>query len=358
MLAAEPGGSDDMRIGIYTDLRNPPAWRRPWAAFYAAALERVVEAERLGVGSVWVTEHHGFEDGYLPQPLTFLAAVAARTERVRLGTAVLLAPLRPALQIAEEAALVDLLSDGRLELGLGAGYRAAEYAAYGADVSRRFALLEERAREVRRLWDDGVCTPPPVQARPPIWLGVMGPRGARMAGRLGEGLGWLDHALLAPYRAGLAEGGHDPAGARMSGLANLIVADDPDAARARIKPHLAYQAESYRRYANPPDAAPAVRALRSDAPAGPGDGRRHALPPRLQVLAADDAIALLTEWLHDLPVQDVYLWASIAGMPDDLADRHVELVATRLAPALAGVGRGAQAAATPGPGSQRPSTGV
>jgi alkanesulfonate monooxygenase SsuD/methylene tetrahydromethanopterin reductase-like flavin-dependent oxidoreductase (luciferase family) len=342
-----------MRIGIYADLRNPPEWRRPWAAFYAAALDRVAEAERLGVGSVWVTEHHGFEDGYLPQPLTFLAAVAARTTRVRLGTAVLLAPLRPALQIAEEAAIVDLVSGGRLELGLGAGYRAAEYAAYGADLRQRFVLLEDRAREVRRLWDEGICTPPPVQDRVPMWLGVMGPHGARMAGRLGEGLGWLDAGLLEPYRAGLADGGHDPASARMSGLANLIVADDPDAARARIRPHLAYQGESYRRYANPPDReVRPVRALAPLAPAASDGGRRHALPPRLLVLTADDAIALLREWLHDLPVTDVYLWSSIAGMPDDLADRHVELVATRLAPSLA------QPASTPGPGSQRPSTAV
>src|SRR4051794_25285318 len=102
-----------MRIGIYTDLRNPPAWHEPWPDVYARALERIVEAERLGIGSVWATEHHGFEDGYLPQPLTFLAAVAARTTRVRLGTAVLLAPLRPALHIAEEAAVVDVLSGGR-----------------------------------------------------------------------------------------------------------------------------------------------------------------------------------------------------------------------------------------------------
>jgi alkanesulfonate monooxygenase SsuD/methylene tetrahydromethanopterin reductase-like flavin-dependent oxidoreductase (luciferase family) len=328
-----------MRIGIYTDLRNPPAWHEPWPDVYARALERIVEAERLGIGSVWATEHHGFEDGYLPQPLTFLAAVAARTTRVRLGTAVLLAPLRPALHIAEEAAVVDVLSGGRLELGLGAGYRAAEYAAYGADITRRFPLLEERTREVRRLWDGGVCTPPPAQARPPIWLGVNGPRGARMAGRLGEGLGWLDPMLLEPYREGLLEGGHAPQSARMSGLANIILADDPAEARARIRPHLVYQAESYRRYAGTPGAsAPSARALERPAALDVGDGRRHALPPRLLVLTADDAIALMREWLHDLPVQDAYLWASIAAMPDDLARRHVELAATRLAPALADVG--------------------
>ena len=63
-----------MRVGIYTDLRNPPGWRRPWAEHYARTMDRIAEAERLGADSVWVTEHHFFEDGYLPQPLTMAAA--------------------------------------------------------------------------------------------------------------------------------------------------------------------------------------------------------------------------------------------------------------------------------------------
>ncbi len=335
-----------MRVGLYSDLRNPEPWRRPWDELYGRVLDRVVDAEQRGVGSFWLTEHHLFEDGYLPQPLTFAAAVAARTSTIRIGTAVMLAPLRPSLAIAEEAAVVDILSGGRLELGLGAGYRVPEYRAYGADISRRFALLEERAREVRRLWRDGVCTPPPLQERPPLWIGVMGPRGARMAGRLGEGLLWLGEDLLAPYREGLEEGGHDPASARLAGLANIILADDPEAARARIAPHLDWQRETYNRHAaegREADARPtgglaSTRAgARSPAPEAERmrPRRRHALPPRLHVLTAADALELLREWLGGMPVVDVFLWESIAGMPDDLADRHVELVATELAAGLA-----------------------
>jgi alkanesulfonate monooxygenase SsuD/methylene tetrahydromethanopterin reductase-like flavin-dependent oxidoreductase (luciferase family) len=331
-----------VRVGVYSDLRNPPAWRRPWAEHYARTLDRIAGAERLGIDSAWVTEHHFFEDGYLPQPLTLAAAIAARTSRIRIGTAVMLAPLRPPLQIAEEAAIVDLVSGGRLELGLGAGYRVPEFAAFGADPSRRFALLRAAVREVRRLWEEGVCTPPPLQRPVPIWLGVMTPRGARVAGRLGTGLLWLDERLLEPYREGLAEGGHDPAAGRMSGLAMVILADDPEAARARIRPHLAYQRESYARYGREGAAA-------GDAPALPptlardAEGRRedregpgaHARPPRLHVLTPDDAIPFLRGWLERLPVEHVFFWDSVAGMPDDLADRHVELLATRLRPALA-----------------------
>jgi alkanesulfonate monooxygenase SsuD/methylene tetrahydromethanopterin reductase-like flavin-dependent oxidoreductase (luciferase family) len=333
-----------MRVGIYLDLRNPPRWRRPWGTRYAQALERIVEAERLGIGSVWLTEHHLFEDGYLPQPLTFAAAIAARTKRVRIGTAIMLAPLRPALQIAEEAAVVDIVSGGRLELGLGPGYRVPEFEAYGVDIERRIELYEERVRELRRLWGEGICTPPPMQERLPVWLGVTSAAGARRAGRLGEGLLWLDPALLAPYREGLAAGGGDPGAARMAGLANVILADDPESAWDRIGPHLAYQRESYNRYAaeglrsdqgealRPGSLSPGQEVTDLERLRGRGD---HALPPRLHVLAPDDAVRLLRSWLGDLPVVDVFLWESIAGMPDDLAERHVELVATKLAPALA-----------------------
>ena len=121
-----------MRIGTYFDMRNPPGWRRPWGTFYGETLELIEQAEAWGIDAVWVSEHHFFEDGYLPQPLTFASAIAARTKRVRLGTAVLLPALRPSLQIAEEATVVDIISNGRLDLGLGAGYRIPEYEAFGA----------------------------------------------------------------------------------------------------------------------------------------------------------------------------------------------------------------------------------
>ncbi len=329
-----------MRVGIYTDLRNPPEWRRPWPDHYERILERIAEAERLGAGSAWVSEHHGFEDGYSPQPLTFAAAIAARTSRVRIGTAIMLGPLRPALDTAEQAAIVDILSNGRVDLGLGTGYRASEYRAFEREIEGRYPKLEATVREIRRVWDEGICMPPPVQDPPPIWIGAIGPRAARMAGRLGEGLLWLSSALLEPYTKGLEEGGHDPQVARMAGLANLILADDPEEAWPRIAPHLAYQRESYNRYGAEGDLSPGTLDA-SGEPVDPETLRRaqpEALPPALDVVTAEDAIERLTSWLAPLPVADVYFWDSIAGMPDDISERHVELVASRLAPALAGLG--------------------
>jgi alkanesulfonate monooxygenase SsuD/methylene tetrahydromethanopterin reductase-like flavin-dependent oxidoreductase (luciferase family) len=328
-----------VRVGIYTDLRNPPGWRRPWTAHYEDTLERIVEAERLGADSVWISEHHSFEDGYVPQPLAVAAAIAARTSRIRIGTAVLLATLRPALDIAEQAAIVDVLSGGRMELGLGVGYRAPEFQAFGQDISRRFDVFEERVSTLRSLWESGRCTPPPVQERLPIWLGGMGPRIARLAGRLGEGLLWLDRALLPPYLEGLAEGGYDPARARVSGVVTLMLADDPEQAWAAVRDHYDYQRESYARYAA--EEAPGVAF--SPPPTvtqGPLDVDSHrgavdqALPPSFDVVTPDEAVRRLRPWLATLPVDHIFLWESIAGMPSDLANRHVELVATRLRPAL------------------------
>jgi alkanesulfonate monooxygenase SsuD/methylene tetrahydromethanopterin reductase-like flavin-dependent oxidoreductase (luciferase family) len=317
-----------LELGLLLDLRNPAPWRRPWASHYRRALELVVTAEQLGAGSVWLTEHHFFDDGYLPQPLTVAAAIAARTGRIRIGTGVLLPALRHSVHLAEEAALVDVLSDGRLELGFGAGWARREYDSFGVDFDRRFTLTDESVRRVRETL--GSVTPPPVQSPVPLWLGYQGPQGARRAGRLGTGLLALDPALLAPYLAGLAEGGHEAGRARMSGLLDIIVADDPDEARTRILPHLAHQVNSYRLAKAAAEGRTVTALTVADLRTANG----------LAVLRPDDAIREIRARTAGLPVQHVYFWASIAGMPDDLVDRHLELLFTVVGPALIGAPAG------------------
>jgi alkanesulfonate monooxygenase SsuD/methylene tetrahydromethanopterin reductase-like flavin-dependent oxidoreductase (luciferase family) len=117
------------------------------------------------------------DDGYLSQPLTFASALAVRTRRVRLGTAVLLAGLRHPLQLAEEAALVDVLSDGRLGLGVGSGYRVPEFAAFGVDHRRRYTVLQQTVESVISYWSSGSVVPKPIQEPLPLWGGFFGQRG-------------------------------------------------------------------------------------------------------------------------------------------------------------------------------------
>jgi alkanesulfonate monooxygenase SsuD/methylene tetrahydromethanopterin reductase-like flavin-dependent oxidoreductase (luciferase family) len=321
-----------MNVGLYFDLRNPPEWEQDSARLFSFTLELCEEAERLGAHSVWFSEHHLFSDGYLPQPLTFAAAVAARTARLRLGTAVLLAPLRLAPQIAEEAAIVDILSGGRVELGLGAGYRVPEFELFGVDIDQRYRLTDQRVRELRDLWSAGRVTPAPVQERIPIWLGYQGPQGAARAGRLGEGLLTANAALLEPYTRGLREGGHDPDRARMAGGIQGWVTDDPDQDWPIVSKHLSYQLDSYRsamvegtdqQVPRPVD-ADKVRQRALGTPLG---GFAHVTP--------EDMAVRIRELCLGAPVETIFLWASIGGMPEDHVARHVHTICTRLAPLLA-----------------------
>jgi alkanesulfonate monooxygenase SsuD/methylene tetrahydromethanopterin reductase-like flavin-dependent oxidoreductase (luciferase family) len=309
-------------LGLFVDLRRWPGSARTAAEHAARTLDLLAGAEAAGCASVWFTEHHGFADGYLPQPLVLAAAVATRTSRVRLGTAVLLAPLAHPRQLAEQAALVDVISAGRLELGLGAGYAPGEYAAFGVDMARRFDRTDEVAAEVGRLLASGEVTPGPVQRPLPLWLGYQGPKGAARAGRAGLGLLSLDPSLLAPYQRGLADAGHDPATARMAGLVDIVVADDPDAAAARLLPHWLHQQNTYRSIMRRPDGSPPPPLDEAEA------RRRFAATGRLgglRVLDVAGAVAELRIRLDGLPARHAFTWLSVADMPGCLVERHVEL---------------------------------
>jgi alkanesulfonate monooxygenase SsuD/methylene tetrahydromethanopterin reductase-like flavin-dependent oxidoreductase (luciferase family) len=160
---------------------------------YREALELAAEAERLGYDSVWVSEHHFVDDAYMPSVLPVCAAIAARTERIRIGTALLLAPLIDPLRLAEDAFTVDLLSAGRLTLGLGLGWREEEFDALGVPLRERVARLR-RAVDVLRtagageLVDGVAVTPGPAQpGGPPLWIGAMAEPAVRRAGRIADG---------------------------------------------------------------------------------------------------------------------------------------------------------------------------
>jgi len=311
-----------MQVGVYFDMRNPKRWRRDPRELYGAFPELCEEAERVGLDSVWVTEHHGFDDDYLPSPLTMLAAAAVRTTRVRLGTGIVVAPLHPAAELAEQAAVVDLLSGGRLDLGLGAGYRPTEFALYGADMATRYRANDERAQQIRALWANGEVTPGPAQERLPIWMGYLGPKGARRAGRLGEYLLAPDARLWPHYRAGLEEAGHDPAVGRMGGGVQAWATDDPERDWPMVSEHLAHQLNSYRMHARMVD----VDVVRARRPRGFNslDYFVYGTPGEV------------AEFVHDFsagaPVDNVYFWGALPGMTHEQIMRNIQLIGAELAP--------------------------
>ena len=170
---------------------------------FDATIAECERAEAAGFDSVWLGEHHNSTLLY-PAPLVGLAAIAARTRRVRLGTGVLLLPLYHPLAVAEEAAMVDVVSRGRLILGVGAGYAPEEFTAFGVSMKERGSRLDEAVPLIHRLWSEDAVShagrhyrigsatlrPRPVQRpRPPIWFAGWVEAALRRAGRLGDA--WL-----------------------------------------------------------------------------------------------------------------------------------------------------------------------
>src|SRR5215469_14005699 len=113
--------SQKIRFGLWYDFRNPPQWRQAADRLYAETLEQIAWGEAHGFHDVWLSEHHFIEDGYLPSILTIAAAIAAWTSRIRIASGVPLIPFYNPVRLAEDIAVVDVISSGRFELGIGVG---------------------------------------------------------------------------------------------------------------------------------------------------------------------------------------------------------------------------------------------
>src|SRR5215469_4850675 len=140
-----------MNFGLLFAFRNPPTVQVPFAELYRKQFDLAVLVEDLGYDTIWLTEHHFIDDGYSPSLLPIAAAIAARTRRIRIGTFVILLPLHNALRIAEDAATVDIISNGRFDLGVGQGYRIPEFVGFNIPRRERGARLEKGAKAPRRV---------------------------------------------------------------------------------------------------------------------------------------------------------------------------------------------------------------
>lgn len=186
-----PDNPTPKRLGFFTRLLDDTG---PGERYYNAA-DQIVHAEANGFDTAWVAQHHFHRDeGGLPAPLVFLSYVAARTERIRLGTGIITLPLEHPIRAAEDAAVLDLLSGGRLELGLGSGGTPSSFTAFGYDVAEKNAIYENHLATFRTalsgspLVGDTKLYPAAPHLLERFWQATFSVAGGVRAGKAGDGL--------------------------------------------------------------------------------------------------------------------------------------------------------------------------
>ena len=227
-------------------------------AFYREFLEEALYGEALGFDSVWLEEHHGVKDHYWPSPLIGLAGVATRTERMLLGTDVLVMPFYHPVRVAEDVAMLQIMSGGRMILGGAIGYKPDEFALYQVVMDKRGERFEEAIRLIRALWTQprvdfegkhyqvrGLALEPRPDPPPPIWVGGWGPMALTRAARYGDA--WvpgptagMEKLLKARdfYNARLQEIGVDPSSRPAPLTREVVIAESDDAALAMAEKHV------------------------------------------------------------------------------------------------------------------------
>jgi len=250
-----------MQFGLLYDFRNPPPWFVPSADLYAETFDQIRAVESFGWDSVWVTEHHFTDDGYLPAVNAVASAIAMITTRVQIGHSVLLLPLHHPLRIAEEGAIVDILSNGRFIFGPGLGYKVDEFDAFGINRKHRPRLMDESMEIITRAWteerfsfhgryfdfDDLAVTPRPAQQpRPPIWMAARADAPLKRAAKYADGVIAVGSPeLIARYRGFVTDEGRDPKAMTVAVLRSVILSDDPGAAWEDVKDHVRWRGERY-----------------------------------------------------------------------------------------------------------------
>ena len=332
-----------IKVGYQLDFRNPPGANRSFRELYDASLAQVTAAESLGFDSIWLTEHHFTDDGYLPALMPAAAAIAARTTRVTIGTYVLLAPFYHPLKLAEDAAFVDVLSGGRLRLGIGLGYRAEEFDGFGVPRAERLGRTLETIEIMKRAWSgerfsfegkyfkfrDARVLPRPVsQPYPELLWGA----GAAKAIRRGAGLDMSFACVggrkeIGIYIEALKARGKDPSRYNIVNSRVVYVADSEEEAWRDTREPLMYQAELYGKWLS--------------AAAGTTDQSKVLIrpdPDRLQrtsVLGTPDEVRIrLNEIVETTPMTELIVVSQLPGLDPAKARRSLDRFGAEVLPGL------------------------
>ena len=327
-----------LRFGVAHDFRCPPGSPYSMHDVYRQTIEQVQVLDRLGLDLVWFSEHHFVEDGYLPNFVPVAAAVGATTTNVRISTDIALAPFAHPLRLAEDMAILDLLTGGRMELGLGLGYAPHEFAAFGIPRARRVSLTEELIEILRLAWsgerfsyagkrysfDDVLVTPTPVQSGgPPLFLATTSPASVDRAVRydthvLPQGQSAI---VLDRWRDLTRAAGRDPDAHRVGVIRSVLVTDDPERDWPPVR-----QAERYRMkvYGGFAEAAGLGGQDMFKA-----DGR---LDQRIIVGDVETCATELTRYVLALGLTDVVTWGAVPGLAPDAMTPFIERFVREVVP--------------------------
>jgi alkanesulfonate monooxygenase SsuD/methylene tetrahydromethanopterin reductase-like flavin-dependent oxidoreductase (luciferase family) len=302
--------------------------------------EQIEYLDQAGFETIWTTEHHFVDDGYLSAVMPMLAAMAARTRHVKIGSFVLLGPFYHPLRLAEDAALIDVISNGRLRLGIGVGYRHEEFEIFQIPRKERVGRTLEGIEILKRAWTgerfdfagkhfnfkDARVLPKPVSPKGPelLW-GGMNPASITRSAQLDLGFACnLGSAEIRRYHEALRGLGKDPAAYSVVNTRQVYVADSEDQAWNEIAPGLMYQMELYGKWLDEGGIdtsgryRPDARALRKGSILGP----------------PQQVIEQLRELIAQTPATEIALGMQQPGLDPSLAMRSLKRFATEVLPVL------------------------
>lgn len=326
-------------FGLWYDFRNPIRWRRPFGQMYQQYLDQIERAEDIGFSSVWLTEHHFCDDGYTPSPFIIASAIGQRTKRLRIGTNLIILPIHDPIRVAEDAATLSLLTNGRFDLGIGAGYKVSEFEQFGRDIRHRPSLLEEGVEIIRRAWAGEVInfegkrftvrghvvTPQP-EIVPRLFIGGMARPAIERAARIGDGFLPSGDMGIDHYLQTLERVGKNPADGLISMGCWAIISPDPEAEADRIGEHLLYQMNEYIRWGafGPVESTPEF----PDANAALSGGL-------YRLWDADAAVDYLQNMIDTYPqITDIHFWAQFPGETVESGQRRLDYIAAEVLPRL------------------------
>ncbi|WP_340317995.1 LLM class flavin-dependent oxidoreductase [Rhizorhabdus argentea] len=250
-----------LEIWLRYDLRSP-AFATASVDLASAAIEQVAWADKKGFHTIQLPEHHCSDDNYNPSPLILGAAMASRTSTMRIHPCAIILPLHDPVRIAEDCVVVDIVSNGRLDVTIGLGYVPAEFEMFGVPLSERGRLTDSKLEVLQRAFAGETfeyegrkirVTPSPVQeGGPPLFIGGSVKATAKRAARYGHGYFPMIYTeeAAADYRDACVELGKTPGRVINARGPRLVhVSEDPDAAWAKIAPHAMYETNAYAAYA-------------------------------------------------------------------------------------------------------------